>query len=481
MPSGRPLSDDVGAGLRLAAIVQSSHDAIISTELTGIIQTWNPAAERMFGFSEAEAVGQRIEMLVPPEARDDQRSILERVRGGELVSNYETVRVTKSGTRLDVSLTASPVRDAAGTLVAVSCIVRDVTERNRTIAALRESEERFRFMADTAPMMLWVCGIDKQCTYVGHGWVEFTGRPLEAQLGTGWTLAVHPDDVAYCVRTYEGAFDRREGYRMEYRVRRHDGEYRWVLDSGAPRFDSDGRFVGYIGSAMDVTEHRIAEQALSSLNHRLIESLENERSRIARELHDDFAQRMALMALELDGLGSELANQDDVQRRVQRLYERAAQLSSDLQAVSHNLHPSKLEHLGLVAAADVFCREMSAQHYVSVHFRHEAIPDHLSKAVALGVFRVLQEALTNAVKHARTHELRVTLRGEADGISLEVADHGIGFDVHASSSSGLGLLSMRERLALIGGGIAIDSRPGHGTTVRVHVPLERENHHVTGV
>jgi signal transduction histidine kinase len=124
---------------------------------------------------------------------------------------------------------------------------------------------------------------------------------------------------------------------------------------------------------------------------------------------------------------------------------------------------------------------MSAQHYVSVHFRHEAIPDHLSKAVALGVFRVLQEALTNAVKHARTHELRVTLRGEADGISLEVADHGIGFDVHASSSSGLGLLSMRERLALIGGGIAIDSRPGHGTTVRVHVPLERENHHVTGV
>jgi PAS domain S-box-containing protein len=473
------LSDDVGARLRLAAIVQSSHDAIISTDLTGTIQTWNPAAERMFGFSEAEAIGRSIAIFVAPEHRDEQRRILERVRGGELVSNFETTRVTKDGRRLDVSVTASPVRDASGALVGISGIVRDVTDRNRAIAALRETEERFRFMADTAPMMLWVCGTDKHCTYVSRGWVEFTGRPFESHLGMGWTSGVHPDDVRLCTQTYVEAFDRRERFRMEYRVRRYDGEYRWVLDSGAPRFDADGRFAGYIGSATDVTEHKLAEEALSGLNHRLLESLENERSRIARELHDDFAQRMALMAMELDGLGAALAHEGILRDRVKRLYQRAAQLGADLQAVSHNLHPAKLEYFGLVAAADVFCREMSAQHYVSVHFRHDGVPDHLSKSVALGIFRVLQEALTNAVKHSRTHELSVTIRGGHDGIALEVADRGIGFDVQASSN-GLGLLSMRERLALIGGGIAIDSRPGHGTVVRVHVPFA-EGQHATGV
>jgi PAS domain S-box-containing protein len=464
------LSDDVGAQLRLAAIVQSSHDAVISTDLNGIIQTWNPAAERMFGFSEAEAVGQSIAIFVSPEKRNEQRQILERVRGGEFVSAFETTRVTKSGRLIDVSVTASPVRDAAGTLVGISGIVRDDTERNRALAALRESEARFRLIADSAPIMLWMVGIDMFCTYVSRGWVEFTGRPFEAHLGAGWAEPIHPDDVSYSLRTFEEAFHRRESFRMEYRVRRHDGEYRWVLDSGAPRFDSDGRFAGYIGSAMDVTEHRLAEEALSNLNHRLLESLENERSRIARELHDDFAQRMALMAMELDGLGNALRNHGDVQGRVQRLYDRAAQLSADLQAVSHNLHPGKLEYLGLVAAADVFCRDMSAQHYVRVEFRHQAVPEHISKAIALGVFRVLQEALTNAVKHARTHEFSVTLRGEGNVISLEVVDRGVGFDVQAHSS-GLGLLSMRERLALIGGGIAIDSQPGHGTAVRVHVPL----------
>jgi PAS domain S-box-containing protein len=473
------LSDGVGAGLRLAAIIQSSHDAIISIDLSGIIQTWNPAAERTFGFSEAEALGQSIAIFVAPEQRDEQRRILERVRAGELVTNFETTRVTKDGRRVDVSVTASPVRDATGALVGISGIVRDVTERNRAIAALRESEARFRLIADSAPMMLWIVGTDMLCTYVSRGWVEFTGRPFEDQLGAGWAKALHREDVARSLRTFEEAFQRRESFRMEYRVRRYDGEYRWVLDSGAPRFDSDGRFAGYIGSAMDVTEHRLAEEALSNLNHRLLESIEKERSRIARELHDDFAQRMALMAMELDGVGNALARDEDVEGRVQRLSERAVQLGADLQAVSHNLHPAKLEYLGLVAAADVFCREVSAQHYVRVDFRHEDVPERLSKAIALGVFRVLQEALSNAVKHSRTHELSVVIRGEANGIALEVVDRGIGFDVQASSN-GLGLLSMRERLALIGGGIAIDSRPGEGTVVRVRVPFA-EGQHATGV
>jgi PAS domain S-box-containing protein len=473
MRSGKPSSEDGGARLRLAAIVQSSHDAIISTDLNGTIQTWNPAAARMFGFSESEAVGRSIDMLVPFDVLDDQRRILERVGRGEVVTNFETVRLTKAGDRVEVSLTATPVRDAEGTLVGIARVLRDVSEHKRVMAALRESEERFRVMADSAPVMLWVSGVDMQCTYFNRGWLEFTGRSLDAELGSGWTAGVHAGDAAYCMRTYEDAFERREPFHMEYRLRRHDGEYRWVLDSGAPRFDADGRFAGYVGSAIDVTEHRRAEEALSNLNHRLLQALENERAWIARELHDDFAQRMALMAMELDGLGNALPRPEDTRARVRHLYELAVQLSGDLQAVSHHLHPSKLEYRGLVAAADVFCREVAEQHGVSVDFRHDAIPEDLSKSIALGVFRVLQEALTNAVKHSRAPEFSVVLRGEPAAIFLEVADRGIGFDVQAAVGGGLGLFSMRERLTLIGGGLSIDSRPGHGTTVRVHVPLER--------
>ena len=473
MQSGKPSSEDGGARLRLAAIVQSSHDAIISTDLIGTIQTWNPAAARMFGFSESEAVGHSIDMLVPHDVRDDQRRILERVGRGEVVTQYETVRLTKTGDRVEVSLTALPVRDAAGALVGIARVLRDVSEHKRVIAALRESEERFRVMADSAPVMLWVSGVDAQCTYFNRGWLEFTGRALDAEVGSGWTASVHADDVAWCVRIYEDAFERREPFRMEYRLRRHDGEFRWVLDSGVPRFDADGRFAGYIGSAIDVTEHRRAEEALSNLNHRLLQALENERAWIARELHDDFAQRMALMAMELDGLGNALPRQEDARARVRHLYELAVQLSGDLQAVSYHLHPSKLEYLGLGAAADAFCREVAEQQGVSVDFRHDAIPEDLSKSIALNVFRVLQEALTNAVKHSHALEFSVVLRGEPAAIFLEVADRGIGFDVQAASGSGLGLFSMRERLTLIGGGLSIDSRRGHGTTVRVRVPLER--------
>jgi PAS domain S-box-containing protein len=346
-------------------------------------------------------------------------------------------------------------------------------ERKQAYEALHESEERFRLMADTAPVMLWMSGPDKLCHYFNRGWLKFTGRPMESELGTGWAEGVHRDDVKRCLATYEQAFDLREQFEIDYRLRRYDGEYRWVFDTGVPRFTADGAFAGYIGSCVDVTEHKLAQTLLSELSQKLMDAQEKERAWIARELHDDVCQRMALLTIEMERLGQALPkNEAGLRSRLNELSGRASELGKDIQVIAHRLHSSKLEYLGIVSAAGAFCREVSEQHHVKVAFTHEGVPEDLPKGVALVIFRVLQEALTNAVKHAGVSHFVVALRGGDGDIQLDVVDTGIGFSPRAAlRSHGLGLVSMQERLSLVRGELAIDSRPGGGTRVRARVPL----------
>jgi PAS domain S-box-containing protein len=250
------------AALRLAAIVESSDDAIISKDLNGVITSWNAGAQNIFGYTEAEVVGQSITIIIPPELQDEEVNILRHLRSGKPIQHYETVRVTKQGKRVNVSLTISPMKDSQGRILGASKIARDITERKRAEAELRESEGRFRLVADSAPVMIWMSGTDKLCTYFNKPWLDFTGRSIEQELGNGWADGVHPEDLRRCMTTYIQAFDRRQPFRMEYRLRRHDGEYQWALDTGVPRFDPDGSFAGYIGSCLDMTERKRAEKSL---------------------------------------------------------------------------------------------------------------------------------------------------------------------------------------------------------------------------
>jgi PAS domain S-box-containing protein len=247
----------------LAAVVESSAHAILSKDLDGTIRTWNRGAERLYGYSPDEAVGRSVQMLVPEDRAEEWSQAMSQLARGKHVEQLETERVRKDGRRIAVALTMSPIRAGNGKLVSASEIGHDIADRRRAEQALRESEERFRLMADAAPVLIWMSGIDKQCTWFNKPWLDFVGRPIEQELGNGWAENIHADDYDGCLKTYTTAFDARRPFSMEYRLKRHDGEYRWLLDNGLPLYGADAEFCGYIGSCIDITERRKAEESVA--------------------------------------------------------------------------------------------------------------------------------------------------------------------------------------------------------------------------
>jgi PAS domain S-box-containing protein len=360
-------------------------------------------------------------------------------------------------------------------------LAADITARKLAESKLRESEERFRLVANTAPVMIWMSGPDKLCNYFNQPWLDFTGRPLEAELGNGWAELAHPEDFQKYLATYNAAFDRHERFEIEYRLRRHDGEYRWLFDTGVPRFDSDGFFIGYIGSCIDVTDRKLAEEAMSEIGRKLIEAHEEERTWIGRELHDDINQRLALAVIELQQWTQEHPKSNvDIREHIGHVKQRLFDLGKDVQALSHRLHSSKLDYLGLAVAASGFCRELSEQQKVEIDFSHEGVPKNLPKEISLCLFRILQEALQNAVKYSGVRHFKVKLEATPAEIQLTISDHGAGFDQHnALRGRGLGLISMRERIQLVKGELSITSQPGCGTTVFARVPFNADEHRIS--
>jgi PAS domain S-box-containing protein len=461
------------ARLRLAAVVESSDDAIISKDLDGIIVSWNAAAQRLYGYTEAEAIGKSITMLIPDEQQDEEEKFLQRLQAGERVEHQETVRIAKGGKRVPVSLTISPVRDSTGRIAGYSKIARDISDRKRAEQVLRESEERFRLVANTAPVLIWMSGTDKLCNFFNQRWLSFTGRRMQDEQGEGWVSSVHPEDVQHCLEIYSASFDARVDFEMEYRLRRFDGEYRWLVDYGVPRFESDGNFCGYIGSCVDITERKSSAESLQALTARLIHIQEEERTRIARELHDDFSQRLALQCIDIEQLRKGLPKIEvEEEVRLTKILQRTKTMSADIRALSHELHSSRLDYIGLVPAVDGLCKEIGEKYKIEVQFTECDRSVDIPKDVALCLFRVTQEALGNVVKHSQAKSVRVELGFNLDGVSLRITDDGNGFDPSSTKPEvGLGLVGMSERLRLVGGRLLITSEHLRGTEILAEVPL----------
>ncbi len=347
----------------------------------------------------------------------------------------------------------------------------DVTDMRVAEQALRESEERFRTMADTAPIMMWMAGVDKLCTDFNLGWLAFTGRAIEDEVGNGWAGGVHPDDLPRCLKTYIEAFDARLPFTMEYRLRRYDGEYHWITDSGSPRFLSDGTFAGYIGCCLDIHDRKEMERSRLELHRRLMGAQEAERSRIARELHDGIGQEIALLSIQMQRAaspnGSEAVSQKS---KMQQLSGKLAAIGVHVSHLSHKLHSSELEYLGLAVAITKLCREFSEEFPIKVSCACRNIPKDLNNDIGLTFLRIVQESLHNIAKHSHAKAVQVEVTGTVEELSLSVRDDGTGFNFHPKTSAGLGLISMQERIYLIGGAFTIDSAIGVGTTVRAQVP-----------
>ena len=461
---------------RMNAIVNSAMDAIVSVDEEQQILLFNTAAEKMFQCSAVEAIGTPLDRFIPAPFRPIHKThpFQFGLNGSTDYGHFGSLYALRSnGEPFPIEASISETENSGKKLFTV--IIRDITERLRAETTLRESEERFRLVANNAPVMIWMSGADKLCNYFNKPWLDFTGRPLQEELGHGWVKGVHPEDSDECLRKYVDAFDKRQVCEVEYRLRRHDGEYRWLLDIGVPRFNADGSFAGYIGSSLDITERKLAEEAMSTIGRRLIEAHEEERTWIGRELHDDINQRLALLAVELDRLTQHAS--EEVGAQVHHAQERIVQIARDVQSLSHRLHSSKLEYLGLAKAATSFCRELSEQSNVKIHFKHADIPHTLPKEVSLCLFRVLQEALQNATKYSGVRDYSVELYGTPESLELTVSDSGKGFEEQeAFTRHGLGLISMRERLQLVRGELSVKSRPGAGTTIYARVPLKSEEH-----
>jgi len=463
----------VQAGKMYAHEWDVANDTIVrSSEYVDILGTDQPMQT-----SNREILNQ-----IHPDDRDEVAAELARITPD---NPFYTIRyrfLRSDGNTIWLEKSARGFFDDKGRVQRIVAVLADITERKRAEQSLRESEERFRLVANTAPVLIWMSGTDKLCTYFNQPWLDFTGRALEAELGNGWAEGVHSEDFKACLDTYTQAFDRRERFEMEYRLRRHDGEYRWVVDIGVPRFNPDGSFAGYIGSCMDVADRKLAEEAMASMGRKLIEAHEEERTWIARELHDDINQRIALLAIKLDQWNHLPELGVDSHDHLQDISQRLSEIGKDIQALSHRLHSSKLEYLGITAAAKSFCRELCEQHKVHIDFSHSDIQHNLPKEIALCLFRVLQEALQNSLKHSGVRDFKVELRGTPGEIQLSVSDAGTGFDrLDAVNRRGLGLISMGERLQLVSGKLSITSEPGHGTTICARVPvgpakLSLENH-----
>jgi PAS domain S-box-containing protein len=383
------LKADKAIGL-LAAIVDSSDDAIVSKTLEGVITSWNAGAERLFGYTAKEAIGQHITMIIPRDRLDEETSILARLRRGERIEHFDTIRLRKDGTALDISLSISPVRDSAGKVIGASKIARDVTGRKRVERELHESEQRFRALADA---------LDTQ--------VQF--------------------------RTQE--------------LRRRNAEILQQSDQ------------------------------LRDLSGKLMRAQDEERRRIARELHDSAGQNLAALGMTLTQIERD-AKHDPARlsKSIKDAQDLIQVLTQEIRTTSYLLHPPTLDESGLSSALRWYIDGLAERSGLSIELN---IPDNLERLapeVELAIFRLVQECLTNIHRHSGSKTAVIRIDREADRIYAEVQDHGKGMSQERlaeiqSQGVGVGIRGMRERVRQSHGELTIDSN-SLGTKITAIFPAK---------
>lgn len=488
----------------LAGIVESSDDAMVSKDLNGVITSWNGGAHRTFGYSPEEMVGHHITRIVPLELHEEENQILRRLAKGERIDHFETVRVSKNGERVNVSLSLSPIKDSGGKVVGVSKIARNITERRRAeetrfkiATTLEESEKRLRAAFSQTYSILILLSPDGSIVEANQAALEGMGFTRSQVIGRKcwepWWAAL-PKEVealkASVARAAQG-----EAVREECSYCTSDGTVRFADRTLAPVRDEDGTVVLIVASAVDITgqkelldrlEQRVHARTqeleqknaeLRKLSARLLQIQDEERRRIARELHDSVGQLLAAISMNISNVSREKdklsASAAGAISENMRLVE---QVSNEIRTLSHLLHPPLLDEIGLRSALKWYIDGFSERSKIKVTAEIPSDLGRLPRDVELSLFRIVQECLTNIHRHSESPTALVRLVRTRKSVTLEVKDDGRGFPaigesiISRSDTPGVGLRGMRERVTQLGGKLEITSN-GTGTLVLAKLPL----------
>ena len=417
---------------------------------------------------------------------------------GDTVHFEETFTYPDGVTRT-VMGTYIPHRNEKGEVLGFYLYINDITARKIAEERVRDSEERFRAVANLVPDLLWSNDPTGVTEWHNQRWLEYNGQMFEKAAPDGWLATVHPDDRALALHNFQRAIAQGEPLREEQRIGSATGEYRWFLVQANPFKDATGKILRWFGAATDIHEQRMARETLEQrvqertqeletlsvirqqLLARIITAQEDERRRIAHELHDTLGQFLSALNLRLSLLQQSVQPQDGtaspVVAELGQLWHLVNEIDSELRRLTMELRPPILDDLGLAEAIRHYAKAWSQTTAIPVDVYSTGFASvHLPHTADLSIYRIVQEALTNILKHAQATAVSVILEQRSKELQVIIEDNGIGFDPNAVGSQqagrrALGLIGMKERAALVGGRVDVETAPGAGTTIYVHIPL----------
>jgi PAS domain S-box-containing protein len=387
------------------------------------------------------------------------------VSTGRLDRYQTSYRCAAADAEREVVITVTPLQHPRG-----GAVIAYTDVRHHAVSRVADGigQATFQRLADQVPIPLIMVDPQGQVLHANQQWWDAAGdRAGSARGSAGWTDALDLDVAAHATAALRSAVDTRADVDLELRLKGVDGRYRWWALTLAPRFAHDGAVDGCVGVCHDVTTRRHMQATLGELARKLIAAQETERARIARELHDDLGQQVALLATQVDTLSPTSAREPELETVRGSLHALAHSLTS----LSRQLHPGKIRLLGVARTLEGLCGEMGRETGLHIEFSTRGVPRDLDEECGVSLFRVAQEALRNAVKHSHATTIVVRLEASGSSLTLRVSDNGNGFDPLTSQASGIGLLTMRERVELMSGTLTVESARPHGTAIRVVVPV----------
>ncbi len=493
----------------LAAIVDSSEDAIISKNLDGTITSWNKGAQRIFGYSAEEAIGHHITMLIPPERLDEEVTILERLRRGERIEDFETIRLRKDGTLVHISLTISPVKDGHGRIIGASKVAREITERKQAEQKLAERA----LLLDLSNDAILVRDGDDRISYWNKSATELYGFSCEEAIGRVSHELLQTEFPESLERITE-QLHRESRWSGELLHTRKDGSQivvasRWALDK-----DHGGNRKRVLETNNDITRQKQLESGLREgeerlrmlanelenkvrvrthlleqrnvevlqqskqlreLSSRLQQTQDDERRRIARELHDSAGQVLTALGMNLANIAQRAGRNAKLGKTIDESRELVHQLSTEIRTMSYLLHPPLLDENGLSGAIHWYIQGLAERGSLKSELIVPKDFGRLSDEMEVTIFRIVQECLTNIHRHSGSKTATIRLSRMGENVTLEIQDEGKGIPSEKLAEiqghrTGVGITGMRERVRHLNGTIDIQSN-ANGTKISVCLPF----------